>query len=260
MPQARLEQAARNPGSAPGRRAVPSCGHLAEGELDFWTQKQIEDFIGIEKAFVEFCEADPKLSDLDSIHPGSKSEKFKEWYIQYRLAHDAATERFVKLFREKILDAWALRDDKEDDDGVRLPPEYWAPSVASLTFTTGKVEGLLLDERHKHLANSRAVLRREEWEKWINPAEPSDKQEKPRKYDSEVETKRKIRIEAVLAKARTRWSEKRSPIDVMAHELERLDRDPKRPPKERHGYKFEAIRKILRGTYGPQERLGIPGL
>ena len=140
--------------------------------MDFWTSRQITEFIGIEKTFEEFREADPDLDRLESTRPDRKSKKHEEWYTQYCRADDDATERFVELFREKILVSWALRYDKEDDDGIALPPEYWAPSVASLTVTKGKVEGLLLDERHKHLANSRAVVRREDWEKWISPAEP----------------------------------------------------------------------------------------
>ncbi len=72
----------------------------------------------------------------------------------------------------------------------------------------------------------------------------------------------KNRIEMVLAKARTKWPDpkKRPVIDVMAKELERLDREPKLPHKERHGYKFEAIRKILSGTYKTSVRLKIASL
>ena len=144
--------------------------------MDFWTQQQNNKFIGIEKAFEEFCGADSKLSDLDSIYPGTKSEKFKDWYNQYVPAHDAAVERFVKLFREKVLVAWVLRDDKENDDGVTLPPEYWAQSVASLTLTKSRVEADLLDEQHLHLAKSRVVLRKRDRGKWTNGATPDSQQ------------------------------------------------------------------------------------
>ena len=116
----------------------------------------------------------------------------------------------------------------------------------------------MVDERHKHFANSRAVLRKKDWKKWINPAESSDKQEKPRrnrKYDVEADAKLRNSIKMVLATARTEWpdAKTRPAIDVMAKELERLDRKDL-------GYKFEAIRKILRGTYKPSVRHGIPGL
>ena len=142
-----------------------------EVQWDFWTPKQIADFIGIEQAFEEFCEADPELAKLDSTRPDPKRnlKDFKEWHAryhaQYSSVHDAAAERFVEPFREKILVAIALPDDKEDEERV-LAPEYWSPSIASLTFTKGTVEGLLLDERHKHLANRRVVLRKEEWKNW----------------------------------------------------------------------------------------------
>ena len=132
------------------------------------------------------------------------------------------------------------------------------------------------------------VLRRVDWEEWINgaipesqhghqepaetpspaqatPAEPSDKQEKPqrnRKRDVEADAKLRNRIENVLAKTRREWGgpKKRPAIDVMARELERLDRDPKLPHKERLGYKFQTIRKILKGTYKTSVRLEIAGL
>jgi len=123
---------------------------------------------------------------------------------------------------------------------------------------------------------------RESLEKWINsdmpgsqqaahePAEdltpePSDKEEKPqakRKRDVGADAKLRSRIENVLAKARRKWRDpkKRPAIDVMARELERLDRDPKLPHKERLGFKFETIRKILKGTYKTSARLKIAGL
>ncbi len=145
----------------------------------FWTQEQDDKFIVIEKAFEEFCEADPKLSKLDSTNPGPKSEKFNEWYKQFDPAHDAAIERFVKLFCEKILVAIVLHDDKE----LVLPPEYWASPLASLTFTKGKVQGLLLDDPNRHLENSPVVLRRVDWEKWINDATP-DSQHRRQKAKS----------------------------------------------------------------------------
>ena len=77
----------------------------------------------------------------------------------------------------------------------------------------------------------------------------------PRKRDVEADAKLKNRINKVLAKARTKWQDpkKRPEIDVMAKELFRLH-------KKDLGYKFEAIRKILRGTYGPSVRLKIDGL
>ena len=140
--------------------------------MDFWTPKQIADFIGIEQAFAEFCEADPKLSDLDSICPGLKSKKYNEWRNQYGPAYDAATERFVDLFREKVLVAIVLHDDKE----IVIPPEFWASSLASLTFTKGKLQGLEHDNPDRYLENSRVVLRRKDWEKWIIPTEQSKKQ------------------------------------------------------------------------------------
>ena len=221
--------------------------------MDFWTSRQITEFIGIEQAFEEFCGADPVLAKLDSIYPGPKSGKFNEWHTQYCPAHDDVTERFVKLFREKILVAWALRDDKEDDDGLALPPEYWAPSVASLTFKNGKAQGLLLDERHKHLANSRVMLRRKDWARWINPAESSDKQEKPRrnrKRDVKADAQRKTSYEQVEAAARRRWPDpkKRPGFKAMVDELIR---------DEKIKLGSEAIRKILSGNYKPMKSRDI---
>ncbi len=193
----------------------------------YWTLEQDDKFIVIEQAFEEFCEADPKLSKLNSTNPGLKSKKYNEWRNQYGPAHDAATERFVDLFRGKILVAWVLRDNKENDDEVALPLEYWAHSLASLTLTTGKVEAFFLDEQHIHLANSRVVLHRKDWEEWISPAESSDKHKRPRrnrKHDVEAVANLKNSIEKVLAKARNKWPDpkKRPEIDAMARELERL--------------------------------------
>ncbi len=132
--------------------------------MDFWTPEQITKYIGIEQAFEEFCETDPELSKLDSTRPDPKgdSKVFEEWYARCYPVYHAATERFVELFREKILVALALRDDKE----TVLPPEYWAITLASLTVTEGKVRGLSPDDPYRHLENSRVVLLREDWEKW----------------------------------------------------------------------------------------------
>ncbi len=93
--------------------------------------------------------------------------------------------------------------------------------------------------------------------KWLSGAIP-DLQQKPRakhKRDVEADAARKNLIERVLAKARRIWPDpkKRPEIDVMAKELERLHR-------KELGYRFEAIRKILKGTYSVSVRLGIPGL
>ena len=239
--------------------------------MDFWTLRQITEFIGIEKAFEEFREADPDLNRLESTRPDRRSKKHKEWYTQYCLAHDDATERFVELFREKILVAWALRDDKEDDDGIALPPDYWTESIVSLTIDKGRVEGLLLKDRHKKWANGRAVLRREDWKKWIidatpdsqhesqGPAEspvPGESKDKPkRKRDVGADHLREIKIRAVLAKARREWPNgKKFPgVKPAARELVRKHRD-------KLNYKFATVCKILDGTYPASRRLGISGI
>lgn len=116
---------------------------------------------------------------------------------------------------------------------------------------------------------------REDLEKWINgamldsqhgsqeaaetssPKAPGE-EKKPqarRSRDVEADANLTNRIEMVLAKARRRWPDpkKRPEIDVMAKELERLY-------GKELGYKFQTIRKILRGTYRSLVRLGIPGL
>ena len=132
--------------------------------MDFWSPEQTKKFIGIEQAFEEFCEADPKLGKLDSTRPDLKRspKKFNKWYYQYCRARDEATSRFIEPFREKSLVAIVQYDDMEKV----LPPEYWDITVASLTITKGKVQGLPYDGPDRHLENSRVVLRREEWEKW----------------------------------------------------------------------------------------------
>ena len=116
------------------------------------------------------------------------------------------------------------------------------------------VQGVSPDDPNRHLGYYH-VLRREDWERWINgaipdsqpaaetpsPAQatlaaPSDKKPpRNRKGDVEADAKLRNRIENVLAKARREWGDpkKRPAIDVMARELERLDRDPKLPHKER---------------------------
>jgi hypothetical protein len=101
------------------------------------------------------------MSRLNSTRPDRKSnpKKFEEWYVRYCPVMDDTTRRFVELFRKKILVAMTLHE-------IVLPPEYWVTTLASLTITAGKVEGLLLDDPDKHLANCRVVLYKEDWEKW----------------------------------------------------------------------------------------------
>ena len=92
---------------------------------------------------------------------------------------------------------------------------------------------------------------------------PDANQEKSnRKRNVETDAILKNRIEMVLAAARRRWPDpkKRLAIDVMAKDLERLEREQKLPQKKRHGYKFETIRKILSGTYKTSIRHKIAGL
>jgi hypothetical protein len=132
--------------------------------LDFWSPEQTKKFIGIERAFAEFCEADSELAILDSTKPDPERnpKKFEKWYARCWPVMDDATRRFVELFREEILVAMALHDDKE----VVLPSEYWAIPVASLTVAAGKVQGLSPDDPDGHLENSRVVLLSEDWEEW----------------------------------------------------------------------------------------------
>ena len=129
--------------------------------MDLWTPEQHKNLIGIEQVFEEFCEIDPEMSRLNSTRPDRKSnpKKFEEWYVRYCPVMDDTTRRFVELFRKKILVAMTLHE-------IVLPPEYWVTTLASLTITAGKVEGLLLDDPDKHLANCRVVLYKEDWKKW----------------------------------------------------------------------------------------------
>ena len=232
--------------------------------MDFWSPEEIKDFIGIEQAFEEFCEADPELGRLDSTKPDPKCnpKEFKEWFARYCPVQDDATERFVELFREKSLVAIAWHDGKEKV----LPPVYWNEPVTSLTIIKGKVQGLQYDDPDRYLENCRVVLRREEWEQWINgamsgkPAEnftpkPASKEEKPRsrgKTDVRAKAELKIRIKSVHAIALRKWPnpKKRPRYKAMAKDLadnygEKLD------------YKFSAIHQILIGTYPAAKRLGI---
>ena len=115
---------------------------------DFWTPKQIADFIGIEQAFEEFCEADPELAKLDSTRPDPKRnlKDFKEWHAryhaQYSSVHDAATERFVDPIPEET-----VLIEFED-----LPPSAQAPSSET--------------------ANQKVPLK-ERAEEWANRLEPA---------------------------------------------------------------------------------------
>ena len=89
-------------------------------------------------------------------------------------------------------------------------------------------------------------------------SEQAVKQEKSRRNrsrDVEMDAKRRSRIRMVLAIARREWPnpKNRPEIDVMAKELERQH-------KNEFGYKFQTIRKILKGTYEPSGELGISGL
>jgi hypothetical protein len=65
----------------------------------------------------------------------------------------------------------------------------------------------------------------------------------------------KNRIEMVLALARRKWPDPKSRPGVkpMARELVRLHRNEL-------GYKFDAVRRILDGTYSVSRRFGISGL
>ena len=77
----------------------------------------------------------------------------------------------------------------------------------------------------------------------------------PRKRDVEADAKQRIRIEKVLAKARTLWpdAKNRPGIKPMAGELVRNHRN-------NLDYKFGAVCKILDGTYPASRRRGIPGI
>ena len=86
--------------------------------------------------------------------------------------------------------------------------------------------------------------------------EPSDKQEKPqrnRKRDAKTDAILKTRIETVKAAARTKWPKKQPGFRTMAKHLESTH-------GKKLGFKFEAIRQILKGTYPASKNLGIPGL
>ena len=243
--------------------------------MDFWTPEQIAKFIPIKDAFEEFCEADPELSKLDSTKPDPTCEpkEFDKWYAGYCPPRDAAVRRFAGLFREEVLTGMGLEpaDDKERE----IPPEYWAiteddSTDSEVEHAPDEGEGfaslLVMKEmvQDRRYGNYYAVLKRENWEEWKAKQEIS-KYESPqrnRKTDVVADRMREIRIKKVLAITRRRWPDpKRRPeIDLMARELERLDREPKLPHSEQHGYKFETIRKILRGTYKTSVRFDIAGL
>ncbi len=76
-----------------------------------------------------------------------------------------------------------------------------------------------------------------------------------RRHDPLEDAALKVRIEAVLAKARTEWPKKnkRPGIKPMAKHLATKH-------GKKLGFGYEAIRKILRGTYPASKRLGISGL
>ena len=89
--------------------------------------------------------------------------------------------------------------------------------------------------------------------------EPSDKKEKPpakRKRNVEADAKLRSRIEMVFAMAKTEWpnKSKRPGIKTMAKHLVEKNN------KKKHGFSFETLRQILRGTYPALERLKIRGL
>jgi hypothetical protein len=81
------------------------------------------------------------------------------------------------------------------------------------------------------------------------PAAPQNL--KKRHHTVEDDARLKNRIEAVLAAAKTKWPHKagRPPITQMVIELRRGGRA--------QGYSEDTLRKILNGTYGTAERLGI---
>jgi hypothetical protein len=88
-------------------------------------------------------------------------------------------------------------------------------------------------------------------------AHSSEKNEKhfKRKHDAADEALVKNRINKVLALARKRWpdSRKRPDYATMARELVREHRTSLE-------LRFEAVRKILAGSYSASKRRGIPGL
>ena len=112
------------------------------------------------------------------------------------------------------------------------------------------------DDKPIELADASLAKGQEDAPAQATPTAPSDKKpQRNRKRDVEADAKLRSRIEMVLAVARRKWLDpnKRPEIDVMAKDLERLHR-------KELGYKFETIRKILKGTYSVSVRLGIPGL
>ena len=61
------------------------------------------------------------------------------------------------------------------DNEIVLPPDFWASPLTPLTITAGKVRGLSHDDPDRHLENSRVVLRRKDWEKWLNETMPDSR-------------------------------------------------------------------------------------
>ncbi len=89
------------------------------------------------------------------------------------------------------------------------------------------------------------------------PAGATDTQhrKRPRKQDIGKDALKKIKIKTVVAKAKTKWPDrkKRPGINAMARELVRTHH-------KELGFDYETVKKILAGTYPASKRLGVPRL
>ena len=234
--------------------------------MNFLPVEVDQEYIGIAKAFEEFCANDPTLAAFERDRPDDKKNlrAFEEWHEAYSEAHESALRRFaVPLASSKLRAVVVILKDLSAVK-IEVDPEYFRESAHLLTLSTGKFTGFVLDfVKYKNfeprMVGCPVFLRRDDWENFkvrLSGSISEKGQKSPvRKRDAIDDAKLRNRIEGVIAAAKRKWphATNRAAIKAMARELERS-----------HGgklnYKREAIGKILRGTYQPAKRLKIGGL
>lgn len=203
--------------------------------------------------------------------------RFCSWYIGHMMVSDDPWEREQALWRAPPELSEMLRHEIQDQSDDYAPVPLWAtgrrvpvdPNRPPELLSTDMWRYLDLDIEGNQAAGGgleyvdlriydaepRADDATARDDQLQRAAEPPDK--RPRNRNVDTEALFKNHIEAVIAKAKTKWPypQSRPGINQMARLL--VDGQPKRKVK---GFGQEAIRKILAGTYKPAKDRGIPGL
>ena len=143
------------------------------------------------------------------------------------------------------------------ENGTPIPRVYWGSSGASTTIRIGDLQrGEATKSEDLQWQHHRALFERVEFDAWLHGSPSGKPERKLRKHDPGHEAALSNRIETVLAVANRLMG--RSDGRLGRNELAQLVADESTAKDT--GYKYETIRKIIRGSYSASRRLGIPGI